>query len=58
MTEVTTLHDKCKNMLIRYFDALTDEDRDYLVSLESRKIVFGTEFQQQRVRDIELKLTA
>lgn len=47
------IHERAKKLLNQHYDALSDFDRDYLCSLYSRKIVFGTKFQAKRITGIE-----
>lgn len=55
VTDWVSLHDRARNLLKTKYDKLTDWERDYLVSIESRKIVWGTQMQVQRLDEIEGK---
>lgn len=52
----TALHRRCGEIIKKYHDVLNDDDRLYLQSLYSRRIVWGTEHQNKRVDKIEAAL--
>lgn len=49
----TALWKRCEQLLRNHHDALDDQDRLYMQSLFSRRIIWGTEFQNKRVDEIE-----
>lgn len=50
------LYDRARTIITSHYDVLADADRDYLVSLYARKIVWGTNYQLKRINQIEAAL--
>lgn len=54
-TPWTPLYERAKKMLCSIHDNLSDQERDYLVSIEARKVVWGTPFMKQFITQVENK---
>lgn len=55
MTLHTPLHKRAEALLKAHFKELHEDDKDYLQSILSRKIVWGTNFQNGFVERVEDK---
>lgn len=53
MLKTPKLHERAKALLMAHFYDLNDSDREFLISIAGRYVVFGTELQNQRLDAIE-----